>query len=85
MSSGSTYTLSNVVNKWNTALIGLMTYYREAVIHTERAAGFSLVRAENKIQAGLNSRMPSGLLFSTLQRYAVDGPCAHPTLQYLMV
>jgi hypothetical protein len=33
MSSGST-TFSKIVNKWNTALIGLMTYYREAVIHT---------------------------------------------------
>jgi pre-mRNA-processing factor 8 len=33
MSSGST-TFSKIVNKWNTAIIGLMTYYREAVIHT---------------------------------------------------
>jgi U5-snRNA binding site 2 of PrP8 len=33
MSSGST-AFSNIVNKWNTALIGLMTCYREAVIHT---------------------------------------------------
>ncbi|KIM75296.1 hypothetical protein PILCRDRAFT_32467, partial [Piloderma croceum F 1598] len=32
MSSGST-TFSKIVNKWNTALIGLMTYYRKAVIH----------------------------------------------------
>ena len=32
-SSGST-TFSKIVNKWNTALIGFMTYYREAVIHT---------------------------------------------------
>ncbi|KAF8891911.1 U5-snRNA binding site 2 of PrP8-domain-containing protein, partial [Gymnopilus junonius] len=27
-------TCSKIVNKWNTALIGLMTYYCEAVIHT---------------------------------------------------
>ncbi|KAJ3312805.1 Pre-mRNA-processing-splicing factor 8, partial [Gonapodya sp. JEL0774] len=33
MSSGST-TFTKIVNKWNTALIGLMTYYREAVVHT---------------------------------------------------
>ena len=34
MSSGST-TFTKVANKWNTACIGLMTYYREAVIHTQ--------------------------------------------------
>ncbi|KAG1765663.1 ribonuclease H-like domain-containing protein [Suillus occidentalis] len=48
MSSGST-TFSKIVNKWNTALIGLMTYYREAVIHTNELLD-SLVKAENKIQ-----------------------------------
>ncbi|GBE78446.1 hypothetical protein SCP_0113350 [Sparassis crispa] len=60
MSSGST-TFSKIVNKWNTALIGLMTYYREAVIHTNELLD-SLVKAENKIQTriklGLNSKMP---------------------------
>lgn len=34
MSSGST-TFTKIANKWNTALIGLMTYYREAAIHTQ--------------------------------------------------
>lgn len=34
MASGST-TFTKISNKWNTTLIGLMTYYREAVIHTE--------------------------------------------------
>ena len=34
MSSGST-TFTKIANKWNTALIGLVTYYREAVIHTQ--------------------------------------------------
>jgi pre-mRNA-processing factor 8 len=34
MSSGST-TFTKISNKWNTALIGLMTYYREAAIHTQ--------------------------------------------------
>lgn len=61
MSSGST-TFSKIVNKWNTAIIGLMTYYREAVIHTNELLD-SLVKAENKIQTrvkiGLNSKMPS--------------------------
>ena len=61
MSSGST-TFSKIVNKWNTALIGLMTYYREAVIHTNELLD-ALVKSENKIQTrvkiGLNSKMPS--------------------------
>ena len=61
MSSGST-TFSKIVNKWNTAIIGLMTYYREAVIHTSELLD-ALVKAENKIQTrvkiGLNSKMPS--------------------------
>ncbi len=34
MSSGST-TFTKIANKWNTALIGLMTYYREATVHTQ--------------------------------------------------
>ncbi|KIM63090.1 hypothetical protein SCLCIDRAFT_1174431, partial [Scleroderma citrinum Foug A] len=25
---------SKIANKWNTVLVGLMTYYRKAVIHT---------------------------------------------------
>ena len=61
MSSGSTM-FSKIVNKWNTALIGLMTYYRETVIHTNELLD-SLVKAENKIQTcvkiGLNSKMLS--------------------------
>ncbi len=46
----------------NTALIGLMTYYREAVLHTQELLDL-LVKCENKIQTrikiGLNSKMPS--------------------------
>ncbi|OCF36708.1 pre-mRNA-processing-splicing factor 8 [Kwoniella heveanensis BCC8398] len=61
MSSGAS-SFGKVVNKWNTALIGLMTYYREAVIHTNELLD-SLVKAENKVQTrvkvGLNSKMPS--------------------------
>ncbi|KAL4069165.1 U5-snRNA binding site 2 of PrP8-domain-containing protein [Scleroderma citrinum] len=48
MSSGST-TFSKIVNKWNTALIGLMTYYCEAVIHTNELLD-ALIKTENKIQ-----------------------------------
>ncbi|KND02430.1 pre-mRNA-processing-splicing factor 8 [Spizellomyces punctatus DAOM BR117] len=61
MASGST-TFTKIVNKWNTALVGLMTYYREAVVHTRELLDL-LVKAENKIQTrikiGLNSKMPS--------------------------
>ncbi|WIA33570.1 hypothetical protein OEZ86_006694 [Tetradesmus obliquus] len=61
MSSGST-TFTKIANKWNTALIGLMTYYREAVVHTQELLDL-LVKCENKIQTrikiGLNSKMPS--------------------------
>lgn len=53
---------SQIVNKWNTALIGLMTYFREAVVNTQELLDL-LVKCENKIQTrikiGLNSKMPS--------------------------
>jgi pre-mRNA-processing factor 8 len=61
MSSGST-TFTKIANKWNTLLIGLMTYYREAVVNTQEILDI-LVKCENKIQTrikiGLNSKMPS--------------------------
>jgi pre-mRNA-processing factor 8 len=56
------YILFQIVNKWNTALIGLMTYFREAVVNTQELLDL-LVKCENKIQTrikiGLNSKMPS--------------------------
>ncbi|CAF1135771.1 unnamed protein product [Rotaria magnacalcarata] len=61
MASGST-TFTKIVNKWNTALICLMTYFREAVVNTQELLDL-LVKCENKIQTrikiGLNSKMPS--------------------------
>ena len=61
MASGST-TFTKIANKWNTSLIGLMTYFRESAIHTEQLLDL-LVKCENKIQTrikiGLNSKMPS--------------------------
>eukprot|EP01038_Epipyxis_sp_PR26KG_P010035 gene10035-13492_t len=61
MSSGST-TFTKIANKWNTILIALMTYYREAVVNTQEMLDL-LVKCENKIQTrikiGLNSKMPS--------------------------
>lgn len=43
MSSGAT-TFTKIANKWNTACIGLMTYYREATIHTQVRIWFSAMR-----------------------------------------
>ena len=61
MSSGAT-TFTKVANKWNSCVIGLMTYYREAVVNTSELLDL-LVKCENKIQTrikiGLNSKMPS--------------------------
>eukprot|EP01040_Poterioochromonas_malhamensis_P001445 gene1445-1533_t len=61
MSSGST-TFTKIANKWNTVLIALMTYFREAVVNTQEMLDI-LVKCENKIQTrikiGLNSKMPS--------------------------
>ncbi|KAK6453849.1 NUC071 domain-containing protein [Scheffersomyces xylosifermentans] len=61
MSSGST-TFTKVAAKWNTALIALFTYFREAAVSTEELLD-SLVKCETKIQnrikMGLNSKMPS--------------------------
>lgn len=61
MSSGST-TFTKIANRWNQVLVGLMTYYREAVVNTQELLD-ALVKAENRIQTrikiGLNSKMPS--------------------------
>lgn len=61
MASGST-TFTKVASKWNTALIALFTYFREAIIATRPLLDV-LVKAETKIQnrvkLGLNSKMPT--------------------------
>lgn len=61
MSSGAT-TFAKIANKWNTAVVALFAYYREAVISTEKLLDI-LVKSETKIQTrvkmGLNSKMPN--------------------------
>ncbi|KAI7093219.1 Pre-mRNA-processing-splicing factor, partial [Hortaea werneckii] len=61
MSSGST-TFTKIANKWNTTLIALFTYYREAAVSTVGLLD-TIVKCETKIQTrvkiGLNSKMPS--------------------------
>lgn len=53
---------TKVAAKWNNAVVALFTYYREAIIATQRLIDV-LVKAETKIQTrvklGLNSKMPN--------------------------
>ena len=61
MSSGSA-TFTKVANKWNTALISLVTYYREAIVNTEPLLDLIVKmenRVQNRIKMALNSKMPS--------------------------
>ncbi|KNC53021.1 pre-mRNA-processing-splicing factor 8 [Thecamonas trahens ATCC 50062] len=61
VNSGAT-TFAKVANKWNTAVVGLMTYFREAVINTPALLDV-LVKCEAQVQTrikiGLNSKMPT--------------------------
>ncbi|SCU81555.1 LAME_0B07646g1_1 [Lachancea meyersii CBS 8951] len=61
MASGST-TFTKITARWNTALISLFAYYREAIVATEALLDV-LVKCETKIQnrvkLGLNSKMPT--------------------------
>ncbi|KAI6101991.1 U5-snRNA binding site 2 of PrP8-domain-containing protein [Pisolithus thermaeus] len=52
MSPGSTAS-SRIVNKWNTALICLIMYYHEVVIHVNK-----LLDALTHVKISLNSKMP---------------------------
>lgn len=61
MSSGST-TFTKIASKWNSALLSLFSYFREAAVSTESLLDI-LVKCETKIQnrvkSGLNSKMPT--------------------------
>jgi pre-mRNA-processing factor 8 len=81
MSSGSS-TFAKVINKWNTALIGLMTYYREAVVTTPELLD-ALVKAENKVQTRVKQSAStrrclrgSRRLCSTRPRNSVVSACS---------
>lgn len=60
MSSGSA-AYTKTANKWNTILISLVTYFREAIVGTRELLDV-LVKSENKVQMrvkmSLNSKMP---------------------------
>ena len=55
ISCGAT-TFTKIVNKWNTTLIELFTYYLEAIINSEKMLD-SLIRSENNIKIDLNKKM----------------------------
>ncbi|QPG77068.1 hypothetical protein FOA43_004466 [Brettanomyces nanus] len=61
MSAGSA-TFTKIASRWNTALLSLFVYFREAIVGTPQLLEV-LVRCETKIQThvklGLNSKMPS--------------------------
>lgn len=61
MAAGST-TFTKIAAKWNTALIALFTYFREAIISTEPLLDIlvkSETRIQNRVKLGLNSKMPT--------------------------
>ncbi|AMD21189.1 HEL091Wp [Eremothecium sinecaudum] len=61
LSSGST-TFTKIASKWNTALIGLFTYFREAVVASDRLLDVLVkceTRIQNRVKLGLNSKMPT--------------------------
>lgn len=61
MTAGSA-TFSKIAAKWNTALIALFTYFREAIITTEPLLDIlvkSETRIQNRVKLGLNSKMPT--------------------------
>lgn len=61
MSAGSS-PFTKIASKWNTAVLSLFVYYREAIIATEPLLDI-LVKSETKVQTkvklGLNSKMPT--------------------------
>ncbi|SCW03879.1 LAFE_0H01046g1_1 [Lachancea fermentati] len=61
MASGST-TFSKITARWNTALISLFAYFREAVVSTEPLLDVLVkceTRIQNRVKLGLNSKMPT--------------------------
>ncbi|KAH7038072.1 LOW QUALITY PROTEIN: uncharacterized protein B0I36DRAFT_315435, partial [Microdochium trichocladiopsis] len=66
MSSGST-TFTKIANKWNTALIALFTYYREAAVST-----VNLLDTITKIQTRMPSRFPPAVFYTPKELGASD-------------
>ncbi|KAF7684116.1 Pre-mRNA-splicing factor 8 like protein [Astathelohania contejeani] len=61
ISSGGGSTFFKTINRWNIALLSLVTYYREAIIDSEELLNTIAkleVKVQNVIKMGLNSKMP---------------------------
>jgi len=61
MSSGST-TFTKISNKWNTTLIGLVSFFRESIEGAHELLSILIsceTKIQNRIKLGLNSKMPS--------------------------
>ena len=61
MSSGSS-PFTKVAAKWNTALIALVTYFREAAVATPALLELLIkceTKVQNRVKMGLNSKMPA--------------------------
>lgn len=55
-------TFTKISAKWNTALISLFAYFREAIINTEPLLSVLVkceTRIQNRVKLGLNSKMPT--------------------------
>lgn len=61
MTAGSS-AFTKIAGKWNTALISLFTYFREAILATEPLLDVLVkgeTRIQNRVKLGLNSKMPT--------------------------
>jgi hypothetical protein len=90
MAGGST-TFTKIVNKWNTALIGLVTYFREAVANTQEYSTYSSNARARFRRASQSDSTPTPKCRRPFRpvrrlvhaqgarpsRYAVHGLCAH--------
>lgn len=61
LSAGSS-PFTKIASKWNTAILSLFVYYREAIVATEPLLDIivkSETKIQNKVKLGLNSKMPT--------------------------
>lgn len=61
LSAGSS-PFTKIASRWNTAVLALFVYYREAIVATEPLLDIlvkSETRIQNKVKLGLNSKMPT--------------------------
>ena len=61
MTSGNA-PFTKIANKWNTAVIALVTYFREAIVHTKELLDLLVkceIMVQNRIKSGLNTKMPT--------------------------